>query len=100
RTAGARGHTRRRLAHSKPAVAHVALADDAAFGVVLRHAVGAIPRAVLTADAGIGAVEHDSRCRVFFVGVDGTTLQTRRLEAVMTADRHVRALGARVPAAL
>ena len=51
---------RRRLAELEPAVAHVALADDAALGVVLRHAVRAVPRAVLAADAGVGAVAHDA----------------------------------------
>ena len=51
---------RGRLAERQTAVAHVALADHAALGVVLRHAVRTIPGAVLTADAGVGAVAHDA----------------------------------------
>ena len=36
------------------AVAHVAFADDAASGIELRHAVWAVPDAILAADAGVG----------------------------------------------
>ena len=54
------GHARGRLPETEAAVAHVALADHAALRVVLRHAVRAVPRAVLAADAGVGAVQHDA----------------------------------------
>ena len=79
----------------EPAVAHVALADHAALGVVLRHAVRAVPRAVLAADAGVGAVQHDAGGRVLRVGVDRTAAQARRLDAVVAAHREVRALRVR-----
>src|SRR5262249_3183735 len=79
--------------------AHVALADDATLGVVLGHAVRAVPGAVLAADAGIGAVQHDAGRGVLGVRINRTTLQARRLQAVMTADRHIRTLGSRIPAA-
>ena len=46
RAFGARAHAGRRLPMLEPAVAHVALADDAALGVVLRHAVRTVPGAV------------------------------------------------------
>src|SRR5215471_3316836 len=95
RTARACGHARRRLPVAEAAVAHVALAHDSAFGVVLRDAVRAIPRAVLTADARVSAVEYDAGRRVFLICVDGTALQTCRLETVMAADRHVRPLRVR-----
>src|SRR5215831_15938830 len=76
RTARARGDARRRLPVAKAAVAHVALAHDSAFGVVLRDTVRAIPRAVLTTDARVGAVKHDAGRRVFLICVDRATLQT------------------------
>ncbi len=90
---------RRCLAEREPAVAHVALADHAALGVVLRHAVRTIPGAVLTADAGVGAVTHDAGDRILGVGVNRTALQTRRLEAVVAAHREIRAAGGGKPSA-
>ena len=60
---------------SSRSVAHVAFAHHAAFGIVLRHAVGAVPGAVLAADAGVGAVQHDAGDGVLGVRVDRTTVR-------------------------
>src|SRR6185436_14550954 len=66
-------------------------ADDAALRVVLRDTVRAIPRAVLTADTGVGTVRHDAGDRIFRVGVDRAAGETRRLEAVIASHRQIRA---------
>jgi hypothetical protein len=58
----------------KAAVAHVAFADDAALGVELRDGVGAVPDAVLAADACVCRVEDDAGDGVFGVGVNGAAL--------------------------
>src|SRR4030095_7024212 len=68
-------------------------------GVVLRNAVRTIPGAVLTADAGVGAVADDARDRVLGVGVHATALQARRLEAVVAPHREIRLAGRGKPAA-
>ena len=77
----------------KPVVAHVALADHAALGVVLRHAIRTIPSAVLAADAGVGAVDHHARLRVFCVGFHRAADQAGGLDAVVAAHREIMALG-------
>jgi hypothetical protein len=74
-------------------VAHVALADDAALGVELRDGIGAVPNAVLAADAGVGGVEDDAGDGVFGVGVDGAALDALGAEAVIAAHGEVEALG-------
>src|SRR5688500_44265 len=74
-------------------MAHVALADDAALGVVLRHAVRTVPGAVLAPDAGIGAVADDPGHRILLIGVDRTATEAGRLEAVIAAHRKVGAGG-------
>ena len=84
---------------SKAAVAHVALAHHAALGVVLRHAVGAVPGAVLAADAGVGAVADDAGRRVFGVGVHRAAREAGGLQAVVAAHRQVGARGLRKEAA-
>src|SRR6266436_1173734 len=53
-----RRDTGRCVAVVEAVMAHVAFADYSALLVVLRHAVGAIPGAVLAADASVGAVQH------------------------------------------
>jgi hypothetical protein len=79
--------------------AQVALGDDAPGGVVLRHAVGAVPRAVLAADAGVGVVLDDA---VVELGVRAgrAALEARGLEAVIAGHRQVEAAHVREAAAL
>lgn len=55
------------------AVAHIAFPDDAALWIELRHGIGAVPDAVLAADAGVGGVEHDAGDGILGVGVDRAT---------------------------
>src|SRR5262245_16298215 len=100
RTLGARVHARRGLADREAAVAHVTFADYAALGVVLRHAVRTVPRAVLTADTGVGAVLHDTGRGILRVGINGAALQARRLEAVIASHREIGARGDREPPTL
>ena len=92
-------HTRRRLSLSQPAVAQIALADDAALGVVLRHAVRTVPGAVLTADAGIGAMQHDPGGRVLLECVHRAAAHAGRFHAMVAAHRQVRSVCVREPAA-
>ena len=66
-------------------MAHVALADDAAGGVELGDAVGAVPGAVLAADALIGVVVDDAGECVFGVGFDGAAEHAGGLDAVVAA---------------
>src|SRR5688572_6587113 len=72
-------------------MAHVALTDDAALGVVLRHAVRTVPGAVLATDTGVGAVLDDAGERILRIGVDRAALEARRLEAVIAPHRQERA---------
>jgi hypothetical protein len=81
-------------------MAHVALADDTAFSIELGHLVRTIPHAILTAYAGVGGMEHDSRNRVFGVGVNWAALETLCIQAVITAHGQVVALGVGINAAL
>jgi hypothetical protein len=81
-------------------VAEIALADNTPLRVELGHAVRAVPRAVLTPDAGVRAVQHDAGRRVFLEGIDRATAHTGRLDAVIAAHREIRAMGLRVKAAL
>jgi len=80
-------------------VAHVAFPDHSALGVVLRDAVRAVPRAVLAPDAGIGAMPHDAGNGILRIGVNGTSMQTRRFEAVIASHREKRTRRHREPAA-
>ena len=77
---------------SKPPMAHIALAHNAPVFIKLRHAVRTIPRAILTADAGIGAVQHNACGFIFRVSFHRTADHTSRLQAMVTAHRHVKAL--------
>jgi hypothetical protein len=81
-------------------VAHVALADDTAFWVVLRNTVGAIPRAILAANTDFGAMQNYASERVLRIGVDGTAGQTGRFDTVIASHRQMQPLGVRVPATL
>ena len=85
------GHTCRCLPLRQPAVAHVALPDHSALGVVLRHAVGAVPRAVLAADAGVRTVPHNSGYRILRIRIDRTPCEAGRFEAVIASHRDERA---------
>src|SRR5436190_356252 len=62
---------------------------DAALVVELRHTVGAVPGAVLAADAGIRTVAHDARHGIFRVGIHRASLQAGGLETVVAAHREV-----------
>jgi hypothetical protein len=73
-------------------VAHVAFAHDAAFGVELRHRIGAVPDAILAADAGVRRVENDAGDGAFRVGVDGTAFDAVGAKAVVRAHREVEAV--------
>jgi hypothetical protein len=61
----------RSIAVGKAVVALVALANNPARGVVLRDTLGAVPRAVLTANASIRAVQYQAGLRVLGVSFDG-----------------------------
>ena len=81
------------------AVAHVAFADDTALGVELRNGVGAVPDAVLTADAGVGGVKDDAGDGIFRVGIDGAALDAVCAETVVAAHGEVEAVGVGLGAA-
>ena len=83
------GNTCRILPLGQPSIAHVAFAHDAALRVVLRHAIGAIPGAVLAANADIGAVTHDSSGAIFGVGIDRAPRHAGGFKAVVTAHRQI-----------
>src|SRR6185369_13533467 len=93
---GAGIYAGRLAALRQPSVAHIALAHHAAFRVVLRHAVLAVPGAVLAADAGVGAVLDDAGKCIFRVGIDRASLQTGRFQAVVAAHGEVKSLSERV----
>ena len=81
-------------------MAHVALADDAALGVVLGTPDEQFHVQYLAADAGVGAVVDDAGEGVLRVGVDRTAAQARRVDAVIAAHREVERARVRIPAAL
>ena len=83
----------------KAAVAHIALAHHTALWIELRHAIGAIPDAVLATDAGIGGMQHDACDWIFGVGIDRAALQAIGIEAMVAAHREVVAAGVGVDAA-
>ncbi len=80
-------------------MAHVAFAHDAALGIELRDRVGAVPDAVLAADAGIGGMQHDAGDWIFFVSIDRAALEAVGGEAVVAAHREIVASGVRPGAA-
>src|SRR6185437_2412692 len=84
----------------QPAEAHVALADYTAVGVILRHAVWAVPRTVAASYARAGAVQHQAGGGVFGICVDGTALQARRFQTVVATHGKVEPLCERVRSAL
>ena len=80
------------------AVAHIAFADDAALGVELGDGVGAVPDAILAADAGVGGVEDDAGDGVFGVGVDGAAFDALGIETVVATHGEIVPLGVGVGA--
>src|SRR6185369_4487721 len=81
-------------------MAHVALSDDSAFGVVLRHSVRTVPNAILTADARIGAVQNNAGLRILGICLHRTPDHAGGLYAVIAAHREVIALRVRIMPAL
>ena len=61
---------------AETSVTHVALPDDATLGVVLRHAIGAVPGAVLAADTSLSTVLNNASDRVFCVRLNWTADET------------------------
>src|SRR5262249_9937148 len=84
---GTRLDARRRLGARETGRAEIALAHDAAGGVVLGRLVRAGERAVLAADAGIRQIPHDAGARILFVRFGGTAYHARGLEAVVARRR-------------
>ncbi len=80
-------------------MAHIAFAHHAALFIELRNGVGAIPHAVLAADAGIGRMQHDAGHRILGVGIDGATLEAVGVEAMVAAHGKIVAAGIGVGAA-
>src|SRR5260370_30250018 len=74
-------------------VAHVALADDAAVRVELRNGVGAVPDAVLAADASVRGVKDDTGDGILGVCIDGAAFDAVCAEAMVTAHGEVEAVG-------
>jgi len=81
-------------------VAEIALANHAALRVVLRHAVGTIPGAILASYASIGAVNYYARDRIFAIRFHWAADQARGFQAVVAAHREMMALYMRIVAAL
>src|SRR5260370_39696821 len=66
-------------------VAHVAFAHNAAFGVVLRHAIGTVPGAVLAANADVRTMAHDSGGTILGVGIHRATRHASGFKTMVTA---------------
>ena len=85
---GARADAGRRLPMLQPAVAHVALADDATLGVVC-----GTPYEQFQCSTGSRCTRPrcGARCRsrILGVGIHRTAAQTRRLEAVVASHRQI-----------
>lgn len=75
------------------AAAHVTFADDAALGVELGDAVGAVPDAILAADAGVGGVDDDAGEGVLGVGVYWAAANAVCVEAVVAGHGKIGAMG-------
>jgi len=76
-------HARRGFADSEAAVAHVALAHDAARRRILRHVVGTFQDAVAAADALVVEVADDAGDGVFVVGEHGAAFEAAWLNTVV-----------------
>src|SRR6185437_284287 len=84
-----RRNARRALAARKASVTHVAFAHHAALRVVLRHAIGAVPRTVLASNACIRTVAHDAGDAVLRVGVHWAASHACRFQALIASHRYV-----------
>ena len=72
------------FSRTKPAVAHVTFAHDAFFLVILRDFVRTFHYAIRTTDALVIEMMNDAGDGIFFVGEDGASVETRRINAMMT----------------
>ena len=86
-------HARWRTSFIQAVGAEVTFSNHAAFSVVLRYAVRAVPGAVAASDTGIGRVQNQAGESVFGVRGDRTALEAGRLQAVITCHGEVQALG-------
>ena len=77
-------HTGRCLAGFDAIVAHVAFGDDVALFMKDGHVVGAVPGAILAADADIVVVKDDAITHLF-ISVGGTAFEAGRIYAVVAA---------------
>jgi len=73
-------------------MAHIAFADHAALGIVLRDAIRAVPDAVAAADAGFRAMQDQASESVFGIRVDWTPGQAGGIQAVVAPHREVEPL--------
>src|SRR5260370_11759707 len=92
-------HTSGRRALIQPVVAHIALANDAALWIVLRHTVRTIPGAILTANAEVRIEVHDACDPILRVGLHRAADEAGRLQAMVAAHGYVPALRLRIDAA-
>ena len=83
----------------EPIDAHVALGDHAALGLEARHAIRAVPSAVLAANADISLVNDDAAL-VNLVGINRAALGARGIQAVVAAARKEKAQCVGILAAL
>ena len=74
------------------AMAHIALAYNAALRIELRHAIRAVPHAVLAANARIRGMQDNSRRWIFCVRLDWASLHAFGVETVIAPHRQVTAL--------
>ena len=74
----------RRFSRRQPLTAHVALANNAFRGVILRDFVRTSQSAVLTAETLIIQMPDDACDRVFFIRIDRTGTEATRIDAMMT----------------
>ena len=82
-------HTRGRFADGEARVTHVALADDAALGGILRHFVRTFHHAILAADALVIEMTHDAGDGVFVVGEHGAAVGAGGIGTVMAGGGDV-----------
>src|SRR5207302_7521009 len=85
-------HTSGRRSLIQPVVAHIAFANNAALGIVLRHSVRTIPGAVLAANAQVRIKIDDARDPVLRVGLHGAADEAGWLETMVAAHGDVPAL--------
>ena len=82
-------HAGRRFAHGQPRGTHIAFANDAPGLVIFRNVIRTLEYAVLASDALIVEVVDDAGNSVFFICVDGATIEACRFDAMMTCGGDV-----------